>query len=175
MPATRPPWSWSRAFWIASWTSRSLSPSGAAASASWPAPFWTFSTTSGTWLTNGGITRPQSPRKTISARITETAAASDGGALRARSQRASGASSVASNSAMITGRTTTSIRLANSASRTIPPITMITRSVTAEATASPRGTASSPDQRGAGDDSGREPFPGSAAAGGTSSCAMASG
>ena len=80
--------------------------------------------------------------------------------MRARSQRASGASSVASSSAMITGRTTTSIRLANSASTTIPPITMITRSVTAEATASPRGTASSPDQRGAGDDSGREPFAG---------------
>ena len=71
------------------------------------------------------------------------------------------------------------MRLANSASSTIPPITMITRSVTAEATASPRGTASSPAQpgedEGAGRRLGRTSCRVSAATGGTSSCAMASG
>ena len=150
LPATWPPCSSSRAFWIASWTSRSLSPSGAAASPICPAPCWTFSTTSGTWLTNGGMTSPQSPRKTTNASPTASAEASAGGAPLRCSQRASGVSSVASSIAMITGITTTIMRLANSASSTMPPITIATRSVIAEATARPRGTASSPAQRGAG-------------------------
>jgi hypothetical protein len=74
---------------------------------------------------------------------------------------------------MISGRTTTSISFANRPSRTIPPTTMITRSVTIELTASPRGTASSPAQRGGGDSGAGRPsaVPGSAA-GGTSSWAM---
>jgi hypothetical protein len=98
--------------------------------------------------------------------------------LRSRSQWASGASSVASSSATITGMTTTIMRLANSASSTIPPMTMTARSVTAEATASPRGTASSPAMCTTGRCAAGSARPfacGSAAAGGTSSCAMASG
>ena len=109
---------------------------------------------------------------------TASAEASAGGTLRTCSQWASGASSVASSSATITGMTTTIIRLANSASSTMPPITMTARSVTAEATASPRGTASSPAMcttgrcpAGSGRPFGRD----SVAAGGTSSCAMGSG
>ena len=76
---------------------------------------------------------------------------------------------------MITGMTTTIMRLANSASSTIPPTTMITRSVTAEATASPRGTASSPAQPGERAGCARTRRRGARAAGGTSSCAMAPG
>ena len=170
-PATSPLWSWSRARSIDRCTSSEVTPSGASASAICPAPRWTLSATAGTWLTNGGITSAHSPTNAANASRTDRKAAGAGRTRRERSQRAAGASSVASSSAMISGRTTTSINFANRPSSTIPPTTMISRSTIAELTARPRGTASSPAQRAAAGAGGSSAVPGSVA-GGTSSCAM---
>ena len=86
----------------------------------------------------------QSPKNTSRASSVSAPAAGAGRQPRAWSQWTPGSSSVVSSTAMITGRTTIIIRAAPSATSTTPPTTTISRSVMAEATASPRGTASSP-------------------------------
>ncbi len=84
------------------------------------------------------------PRKTSSPTQTLAIAAGAGRQPCARNRAASGASSVASRIEMITGRTRSIIRAAPSATTTIPATTISARSVIADATAKPCGTASSP-------------------------------
>ena len=88
----------------------------------------------------------QRPKNTSTASSVGTAADGAGRQPRRRSHSAAGNSSVVSSTAMITGRTTSIIRAAPSATITIPPTMIASRSTTAETTASPCGTASSPFQ-----------------------------
>ena len=142
--ATAPPWTDFRPSSIALSRSARPMPSGSSTPTTSPAPFCTLANSSSDCDSTPGMISAHRPKNTTTASSTLAAAAGAGRHRCARSQVASGVSSVASSSEMITGRTTSIIRPAPSATSTTPPTTIIARRVTADATARPRGTASSP-------------------------------
>ena len=142
--AIAPPWTDFRPSSIALSRSARSMPSGSSTLTTSPAPFWTLANSSSDCDSTPGMISAHRPKNTTTASNTLANAAGAGRHRWACSQRASGVSSVASSTAMITGSTTSIIRAAPSAMITIPATTIIARRITADATASPRGTASSP-------------------------------